>query len=508
MNSAVLRSPNLRSGDDPVVVRFYHIPRPLAFANGGLARAAEMTRQAGRDDDSVLLHITPDELEFLRSKWGTPTKNPKTGLPEYGFVSKAWKKIKKVVKAVAPYAGIIAAVFMPALAPMIGGALGASGAAAAAVGNAVISGAAGAVTGGGKGALAGAVTGGLGSYAGKIGSSIAPGMSSGTQNVIGHALASGAGSSVSGGDFAQGAIRGGLTAALTPTIQSGLRGGRDALAGTAAGQKMGVTPSPTMADLEMQDVTAQRMGFDANGQLMTPEAQAAAQSATASMAMPQVEPTAPTNAAPQVAAAGAPAAQPAQQGLGDLATKYLPVATLAASAMQKKQQQAQPQLPPEVRTPLQDLPFDRQSQLPTMDDWYTYGMRPEESFYSANAIPSFKPNDEEDPNAPQVAARGGRIHYSRGALAAAGSFVRGRGTGRSDSIDAKLSDGEYVLTAEDVALIGDGSSDAGARRLDQWRRELRKHKGKALAKGEISPNAKSPMAYLSATTKRGDHMRA
>jgi hypothetical protein len=490
MNSAVLRSPNLRAGDAPTVVRFYHIPRPLAFAKGGLARAAEVTRGAGRDDDSVLLHITPDELEYLRSQWGTPTRNPKTGLPEYGFIGKAWKKIKKVIKTVAPYAGIIAAVFMPALAPAIGGALGATGAAATAVGNAVISGAAGAVTGGGKGALTGAVTGGLGSYAGKIGSTLAPSMSAGTQSVIGNALASGAGSSIGGGDFTQGALRGGLTAALTPTIQNGLRGGRDALAGTALGQKMGVTPSPVAGDLQPQKVAAQRIPTDATGAPLSAESVAAAQAAVGEPNIPRIE-------APQVAEAGAPAAAPAQgqQGLGDLATKYLPVAMLASSAMKKQQPQGV-QLPPEVRTPLQDLPFNRAAQLPSMDDWYTYGMRPEQNFYSDNAIPTFKPGEEIDPNKPQGSARGGRIHYSRGALASAGHFVRGRGTGRSDSIDAKLSDGEYVLTAEDVALIGDGSSDAGARRLDKARIELRKHKGKALARGKISPNAKSPLAYL------------
>lgn len=495
MNSAVLRSPNLRAGDQPEVVRFYHIPRPVAFAKGGLARAAEMARAGGRDDDSVLLHITPDELEYLRSQWGAPTRNPKTGLPEYGFVGKAWKKIKKVVKAVAPYAGIIAAVFMPALAPYIGTALGATGATAAAVGNAVISGAAGAVTGGGKGALAGAVTGGLGSYAGKIGSTVAPSMGAGAQNVIGNALVSGAGSSIQGKDFAGGALRGGLTAYAAPTIQNALRGGRDALASTTLGQKMGVTASPTIDDLQMQDVTAQRIPTDATGAPIdvSPEGQAAIAATT--MEPPDVN--GPPVAAPEVAQAGAPAtgAQPAQQGLGDLAMKYLPVAMLAGSAMKGKTPAAAP-LPPEVRTPLQELPFNRQSQLPTMDDWYTYGMRPEQNFYADNAIPSFSPN-EEDPNK-QGAARGGRIHYSRGALASAGAYVRGGGSGRSDSIDAKLSDGEYVLTAEDVALLGDGSSDAGARRLDQWRQELRKHKGKALAKGKISPNAKSPMAYLRA----------
>jgi hypothetical protein len=79
----------------------------------------------------------------------------------------------------------------------------------------------------------------------------------------------------------------------------------------------------------------------------------------------------------------------------------------------------------------------------------------------------------------------------------ANRHVRGPGTGRSDSIPAQLSDGEYVLTAEDVALLGDGSNDAGAKRLDEFRQHLRKHKGGALARGKISPNAKSPLQYLS-----------
>lgn len=74
--------------------------------------------------------------------------------------------------------------------------------------------------------------------------------------------------------------------------------------------------------------------------------------------------------------------------------------------------------------------------------------------------------------------------------------VRGPGTGRSDSIPAQLSDGEYVLTAEDVSLLGDGSNEAGARRLDEFRQQLRKHKGGALARGKISPNALSPLQYM------------
>lgn len=77
-----------------------------------------------------------------------------------------------------------------------------------------------------------------------------------------------------------------------------------------------------------------------------------------------------------------------------------------------------------------------------------------------------------------------------------GYAVRGKGTGRSDEIEALLSDGEYVVDAESVALLGDGSNKAGALALDEMRENLRKHKGKNLAKGKFSVNAKRPEAYM------------
>jgi hypothetical protein len=75
--------------------------------------------------------------------------------------------------------------------------------------------------------------------------------------------------------------------------------------------------------------------------------------------------------------------------------------------------------------------------------------------------------------------------------------VNGEGTGRSDEIPALLSDGEYVIDAETVALLGDGSGKAGAQRLDEFRAKIRKHKGRNLAKGKFSVNAKRPERYLS-----------
>jgi hypothetical protein len=74
--------------------------------------------------------------------------------------------------------------------------------------------------------------------------------------------------------------------------------------------------------------------------------------------------------------------------------------------------------------------------------------------------------------------------------------IGGGADGRSDDVNAVLSDGEYVMDAETVAMLGNGSSKAGAAKLDQMRSKLRQHKGKNLASGKISPNAKSPLSYL------------
>ena len=93
-------------------------------------------------------------------------------------------------------------------------------------------------------------------------------------------------------------------------------------------------------------------------------------------------------------------------------------------------------------------------------------------------------------------AHGGSMGYARGS--SRDSFaVEGPGTGRSDDIPAVLSDGEYVIDAETVALLGDGSSKAGAKKLDEMRVKVRKHKGRNLAKGKFSVNAKRPEKYLS-----------
>ena len=80
--------------------------------------------------------------------------------------------------------------------------------------------------------------------------------------------------------------------------------------------------------------------------------------------------------------------------------------------------------------------------------------------------------------------------------------VKGPGTGQSDDIPAMLSDGEYVMDAESVSALGDGSNDAGAKKLDEMRQRLRQHK-RGAAKTSIPPKAKAPDQYLRGGKKGG-----
>lgn len=113
-----------------------------------------------------------------------------------------------------------------------------------------------------------------------------------------------------------------------------------------------------------------------------------------------------------------------------------------------------------------------------------YTQQGEQEYYENNAL---------------TAASGGYIRLARGGMPKrqrGDRAVSGPGSGRDDLIPARLSDGEYVVDAETTALIGDGSSEEGARRLDQMREAVRAHKGQALAQGQISPDALHPLQYL------------
>ena len=73
---------------------------PMAMAEGGLADVASYLAAQGRNGDTMLAHITPEEAQLLKARGGSGTINPVTGLPEF-FLKKAFKSVAKAVKKVA-----------------------------------------------------------------------------------------------------------------------------------------------------------------------------------------------------------------------------------------------------------------------------------------------------------------------------------------------------------------------------------------------------------------------
>lgn len=89
---------------------------------------------------------------------------------------------------------------------------------------------------------------------------------------------------------------------------------------------------------------------------------------------------------------------------------------------------------------------------------------------------------------PKVAPING---MARGGL----SLVQYGGGGQADDVDARLSSGEYVMDADTVSALGDGDTMTGARRLDEMRENVRRHKRSASPK-KIPPKAKKPEGYM------------
>jgi hypothetical protein len=495
------------------------------YARGGLAAM-------GRHGDTMLAHINPREAEMLQRMGGSGTINPRTGLPEYKF------SLKKFLAIALP---IALDFIVPGAGTAIGSAMGFSGTAATMIGGAVIGGGTAALTGGDplKGALLGGLGGGAGDYLGSAANS-SLGLNLGTagQNVLGNALVGGAAGMASGQGFLKGAATGALgtyagqqlgnltgnnaiaaggrqfgnmlTAGYDPKsaiIGGGLAGLSTAMAKPAESSRLGLKPSDAVLEgLKMPKTS----DYSYSG---VPEAGVG----TTDFMTGKIGYKGPadfavdyslTNPAPPVATQGyggqdmgaglnAPAQSPlgqfktgAQTGSSPLTMKNALIgATLLGSLSSA---------PPDVKqavstmSPAQKEYFNRPS---IQWDWNRMQQDANNaglglSQYMAQAWPQITGGAYNmTVQRPAGLARGG-------ALSQIAYMARGSGSGRDDTIDAKLSDGEYVMDAETVALLGDGSTKAGAERLDAMREQLRKQKGRQLAKGKFSPNAKSPLAYL------------
>jgi hypothetical protein len=103
------------------------------------------------------------------------------------------------------------------------------------------------------------------------------------------------------------------------------------------------------------------------------------------------------------------------------------------------------------------------------------------------SVPSHADGGSIDGHNPQFFSEGGLGSIEN-------RYVQGEGDGTSDSVAAMLANGEFVIPADVVSKLGNGSNEAGAGVLDQFLVEIRKH---AHSNGEkLPPESKGPLGYL------------
>jgi hypothetical protein len=89
--------------------------------------------------------------------------------------------------------------------------------------------------------------------------------------------------------------------------------------------------------------------------------------------------------------------------------------------------------------------------------------------------------------------------YNLGSYSDGGRLLRGPGDGVSDSIPAmigkkqpaRLADGEFVIPARIVSELGNGSTEAGARKLYAMMDRIQSARGKTVGKGKIAKNSRA-----------------
>jgi hypothetical protein len=96
-------------------------------------------------------------------------------------------------------------------------------------------------------------------------------------------------------------------------------------------------------------------------------------------------------------------------------------------------------------------------------------------------------------------AGGGEAEYNLGGYSDGGRLLKGPGDGVSDSIPAsignrqpaRLADGEFVVPARIVSELGNGSTDAGARKLYAMMNRIQQARGKTVGNGKVAVNSRA-----------------
>jgi hypothetical protein len=450
------------------------IQPPAAFSHGGLAVAAHKLAAMGRNGDTQLAHINDDEARMLKQAGGSGTINPRTGLHEYWFDFKTSDIFGAILPAITDWILPSVSTALQNVAPRLGEA------GSKIVGGAAIGALGSSLTGGSalQGGIGGAMQGGLGNFvAGKL-------TPDGTTSAFGKGLAS----------IGSGALLGGLSSGLQGT--NVLKGaGMGAAGGALTGLAQNVSPESKGALPSGLRSGASTMGNQLVAGYNPSNALAAGAASgigsylnykpsDAALAKTKADTTTPTpDAATPITTEAAPKK--------DWSTA-LTLGGLGLAGASLLSDNSSSPIPGNVAASLTPTQTEYLNRPAVQFDWPKFQSDAALNNMSVSQFMANKWND----------VMGGKYNIQPVAKARGGALNRiayladGSGSGRDDTISAKLSDGEYVIDAETVALLGDGSNKSGAKKLDQMRKEIRMQKGKKLVKGAISSDAKSPLNYL------------
>jgi len=133
-------------------------------------------------------------------------------------------------------------------------------------------------------------------------------------------------------------------------------------------------------------------------------------------------------------------------------------------------------------------------------------VEPEPFVYTGwGGMGNFSPYPKNATGTNKAAAGGLMDAYAGGGMSNLGDYsdggrlLRGPGDGVSDSIPAmigkkqpaRLADGEFVVPARIVSELGNGSTEAGARKLYAMMDRIQKARGKTIGKGKVAKNSRS-----------------
>ena len=404
---------------------------------------AEIIRQQGEGEDTILAHINPIEAAVLKSMGGSGTINPKTGLPQFGLFSNPKKWFKSVV---GPAAGVVLGnMILPGLGGIIGGALG---------------GATGSAIRGRKDYMQSALRGASMGAAAPTAASL---------------LGSGA-SSMGAGSVGNYLTNYGNTNAILPSLGIGNNAGSGSIPGVQAAESTASTVSREAGKKAVEQSFADKLMVNSKD-FFTQPANLMSTAVLANQLIPQKEKKVKETTPEEIAAN-----EKRYRNASRLSQAELEAEAAYSLAQREAKRRARNNLyglESSSVTPLYRK-VNSPAEYENTRRWLEYYDNPE---FTGNQVRmkeggSFNPYSSYE------------IEYPMGII----GYLQGHSGGQDDDINAKLSDGEYVIDASTVSDLGDGNNANGAKKLDQMRRNIREHKrGGSI---NMPPKAKSLLSYM------------